>query len=160
MLREHPSALERDELPEVEVKKRRGISLVWLIPLVAGAIAIWLAYTTLQEKGPKITVMFDNAEGLEAGKTLVKYRNVEVGLVDEVRLSDDLSHIVVTASLDKTMEPHMKEGTRFWIVRPRVGFGGVSGLGTLLSGAYVEFDPGEGQPAHDFVGLAEPPPIT
>ena len=160
MLEEHPSALERDELPEVEVKKRRGISLVWLIPLVAGAIAIWLAYTTLQEKGPKITVMFDNAEGLEAGKTQVKFRNVEVGLVDEVALSEDLSHIVVTANLDKTMEPHMKEGTRFWIVRPRVGFGGVSGLGTLLSGAYVEFDPGEGQPAHDFVGLAEPPPIT
>ena len=90
--------------------------------------------------------MFDNAEGLEAGKTQVKYRNVEVGLVDEVALSEDLSHIVVTASLDRTMEPHMKEGTRFWIVRPRVGFGGVSGLGTLLSGAYVEFDPGEGQP--------------
>jgi paraquat-inducible protein B len=160
MLREHPSALERDELPEVEVKKRRGISLVWLIPLVAGAIAIWLAYTTLQEKGPQITVVFDTAEGLEAGKTQVKYRDVEVGLVDEVALSEDLSHIVVTASLDRTMEPHMKEGTRFWIVRPRVGFGGVSGLGTLLSGAYVEFDPGEGQPAHDFVGLAEPPPIT
>ena len=98
MLKEHPSALERDELPEVEVKKRRGISLVWLIPLVAGAIAIWLAYTTLQEKGPKITVMFDNAEGLEAGKTRVKYRNVEVGLVDEVALSEDLSHIVVTAT--------------------------------------------------------------
>ena len=104
MLRDHPSALERDELPEVEVKKRRGISLVWLIPLVAGAIAIWLAYTTLQEKGPQITVVFDTAEGLEAGKTQVKYRNVEVGLVDEVALSEDLSHIVVTASLDKAME--------------------------------------------------------
>jgi paraquat-inducible protein B len=155
-----PSALDRGELPEVEVKKRRGISLVWLIPLVAGAIAIWLAYTTLQEKGPQITVMFDNAEGLEAGKTQVKYRNVEVGLVDEVRLSEDLSHIVVTASLDKAMDPHMKEGTRFWIVRPRVGFGGVSGLGTLLSGAYVEFDPGEGPPTRDFIGMAEPPPIT
>ena len=160
MLKEHPSALDRGELPEVEVKKRRGISLVWLIPLVAGAIAIWLAYTTLQEKGPQITLVFDNAEGLEAGKTRVKYRNVEVGLVDEVRLSDDLSHIVVSASLDKAMEPHMKEGTRFWIVRPRVGFGGISGLGTLLSGAYVEFDPGEGKPARDFVELAEPPPIT
>jgi paraquat-inducible protein B len=155
-----PSALERDELPEVAVKKRRGISLVWLIPLVAGAIAIWLAYTTLQEKGPTITVVFDTAEGLEAGKTRVKYRNVEVGLVDEVALSEDLSHIVVTASLDKTMESHIKEGTRFWIVRPRVGFGGVSGLGTLLSGAYVEFDPGGGKPARDFVGLAEPPPLT
>ena len=126
MLKEHPSALEQGELPEVEVKKRRGISLVWLIPLVAGAIAIWLGYTTLQEKGPTITVVFDNAEGLEAGKTRVKYLNVEVGLVDRVTLSDDLSHIVVSASLDKSMAPHMKEGTRFWIVRPRVGFGGVS----------------------------------
>jgi paraquat-inducible protein B len=160
MLKEHPSALEQGELPEVAVKKRRGISLVWLIPLVAGAIAIWLGYTTLQEKGPTITVVFDNAEGLEAGKTRVKYLNVEVGLVDQVRLSEDLSHIVVTASLDKTMAAHMKEGTRFWIVRPRVGFGGVSGLGTLLSGAYVEFDPGDGTPARDFVGLAEPPPLT
>jgi paraquat-inducible protein B len=160
MLEEHPSALERDELPEVAVKKRRGISLVWLIPLVAGAIAIWLGYTTLQEKGPTIRVVFDDAEGLEAGKTRVKYRNVEVGLVDEVSLSEDLSHIVVTASLDKSVEAHMKEGTQFWIVRPRIGFGGVSGLGTLLSGAYVEFDPGAGNSAHDFVGLPEPPPIT
>lgn len=160
MLKEHPSALERDELPEVEVRKRRGISLVWLIPLVAGAIAIWLGYTTLQEQGPTITITFDNAEGLEAGKTQVKYRNVEVGLVDQVGLSDDLSHIVITADLDKSMTAHMKEGTQFWIVRPRIGFGGVSGLGTLLSGAYVEFDPGNGRPTLDFVGLPEPPPLT
>jgi len=104
--------------------------------------------------------VFDNAEGLEAGKTRVKYLNVDVGLVDQVALSDDLSHIIVTASLDKAMATHMKEGTQFWIVRPRVGFGGISGLGTLLSGAYVEFDPGGGPPAHEFVGLEEPPPIT
>ena len=143
MLKEHPSAPERGELPEVEVKKRRGISLVWLIPLVAGAIAIWLGYTTLQEKGPTITVVFDDAEGLEAGKTRVKYRDVDVGLVDQVVLSEDLSHIVVSASLDRSMAAHMKEGTRFWIVRPRVGLGGISGLGTLLSGGYVEFDPGD-----------------
>lgn len=160
MLKEHYSGLEPDELPEVEVKKRRGISLVWLIPLVAGAIALWLGYTTLQEKGPTITVTFDNAEGLEAGKTRVKYRNVEVGLVDQVTLSEDLSHIVVTASLDKSMAPHVREGTQFWIVRPRVGLGGISGLGTLLSGAYVELDPGDGPPALDFTGLPEPPPIT
>jgi paraquat-inducible protein B len=160
MLKQHLSALEPDELPEVEVEKRRGLSLVWLIPLVAGAIAIWLAYTTLQEKGPTITVTFDSAEGLEAGKTRVKYRNVEVGLVDQVTLSEDLSHIMLTASLDKSVAAHMRQGTRFWIVRPRVGLGGVSGLGTLLSGAYVEFDPGDGEAALDFAGLPEPPPIT
>jgi paraquat-inducible protein B len=119
MLKEPPSALDRGELPEVEVRKRRGISLVWLIPLVAGAIAIWLAYTTLQEKGPQITVVFDTAEGLEAGKTQVKYRNVEVGLVDDVTLSEDLSHIVVTASLDKTMEPH--KGGHAVLDRPAAG---------------------------------------
>jgi paraquat-inducible protein B len=129
MLKEDRFALEGDELPEVEVRTRRGISLVWLIPLVAGAIAIWLAYATLQEKGPKITVLFDSAEGLEAGKTPVKYLNVEVGLVDDVALSEDLSHIIVTADLDKSMAAHMKEGTRFWIVRPRIGRGGISGLG-------------------------------
>jgi paraquat-inducible protein B len=160
MLREPPHALERDELPEVEVKKRRGISLVWLIPLVAGAIAIWLGYTTLREKGPTITVAFEDAEGLEAGKTRVKYRDVDVGLVDQVALSDDLSHIVVTATLDRSVAPHMKEGTRFWIVRPRIGLGGISGLGTLLSGVFIEFDPGDGEATHDFVGLAEAPPIT
>jgi paraquat-inducible protein B len=160
MLKQHPSALERGELPEVEVKRRRGISLVWLIPLVAGAIAIWLGYTTLREQGPTITITFDNAEGLEAGKTQIKYRNVEVGLVDSVALSEDLSHIVVTANLDRSMAGHMNEGTQFWIVRPRVGFGGVSGLGTLLSGAYVEFDPGDGAATDEFVGLPEPPPLT
>jgi paraquat-inducible protein B len=160
MLKERPFALEGEELPEVAVQKRRGISLVWLIPLVAGAIAIWLGYTTLQEKGPTITVLFDNAEGLEAGKTRVKYLNVDVGLVEQVRLSEDLSNIIVTASLDKSMAAHLKEGTKFWIVRPRIGFGGVSGLGTLLSGAYVEFDPGAGPPAKNFVGLPEPPPLT
>jgi paraquat-inducible protein B len=160
MLKEQAPALERDELPEVEVKKRRGISLVWLIPLVAGAIAIWLGYTTLREKGPTITVVFEDAEGLEAGKTRVKYRDVDVGLVDQVALSDDLSHIVVTASLDRSVAPHMRAGTRFWIVRPRIGLGGISGLGTLLSGVFIEFDPGDGQPADDFVGLAEAPPIT
>jgi paraquat-inducible protein B len=160
MLKEHASVPERDELPEVEVRKRRGISLVWLIPLVAGAIAIWLGYTTLREKGPTITVAFEDAEGLEAGKTRVKYRDVEVGLVDQVALSEDLSHIVVTASLDRSVAPHMRAGTRFWIVRPRVGLGGISGLGTLLSGVFIEFDPGDGEPAHEFVGLAEAPPIT
>jgi paraquat-inducible protein B len=156
----NPPAPERDELPEVKIEKRRRISLVWLIPLVAGAIALWLGYTTLQEKGPTITVVFDNAEGLEAGKTRIKYLNVDVGMVERVSLNDDLSHIVVTASLDRSMAEHLTAGARFWIVRPRVGFGGVSGLGTLLSGAYVEFDPGAGAPKTDFVGLAEPPPIT
>jgi paraquat-inducible protein B len=152
--------VEQDEVPEVAVAGRRSISIVWLIPLVAAAIAIWLAYTTLSEKGPTITITFKTAEGLEAGKTKVKYKDVEIGVVEGAKLSDDLSHIVVTASMDKSIEDHVTEGTQFWIVRPRIGISGVSGLSTLLSGVYVEMQPGEGAPSKSFTGLEEPPPIA
>ena len=79
-------------MPEAQVKASRGISIVWLVPLVAAVIGIWLAYTTLQERGPTITITFETAEGLEAGKTKIKYKDVEVGMVESVRLSDDLKH--------------------------------------------------------------------
>jgi paraquat-inducible protein B len=149
-----------DAVPEAEVKTSRGISIVWLVPLVAAVIGIWLAYTTLQERGPTITITFDNAEGLEAGKTKVKYKDVEVGTVENVRLSDDLKHILVTAEMVKEAESYMTEGTRFWVVSPRLGAGGVSGLGTLLSGVYIGVDPKPGAAAKEFIGLAEPPLIT
>src|SRR5919108_4005427 len=149
-----------DAVPEAEVKTSRGISIVWLVPLVAAVIGIWLAYTTLQERGPTITITFDNAEGLEAGKTKVKYKDVEVGTVESVRLSEDLKHILVTAEMVKDAESYMTEGTRFWVVSPRLGAGGVSGLGTLLSGVYIGVDPKPGAAAREFVGLAEPPLIT
>jgi paraquat-inducible protein B len=148
-----------DAVPEAEVRTSRGISIVWLVPLVAAAIGIWLAYTTLQERGPTITITFDTAEGLEAGKTKVKYKDVEVGTVDSVRLSEDLKHIVVTAEMVKDAEAYMTDGTRFWVVSPRLGAAGVSGLGTLLSGVYIGLDPQPGAAATEFVGLAEPPLI-
>jgi paraquat-inducible protein B len=152
-------APDASEVPEVEVAERRGLSVVWLIPLVAGAIAIWLGYSTLRDQGPLVTITFDDAEGLEAGKTKVKYKEVEVGLVEDVAISADLSQIVVTARMHKEAAPYMNHGTRFWIVRPRIGAGGVSGLGTLLSGAFVEVDPGTGDATTEFQGLDEPPPL-
>ncbi|MDH3664878.1 MAG: MlaD family protein, partial [Alphaproteobacteria bacterium] len=152
------SAPEHD-LPTPTERQRRGVSMVWIIPLVAAAIAAWLAFVALSERGPTVSISFKTAEGLEAGKTKVKYKDVDVGLVTEVTLSEDLSHIVVTAEMAKGAEAHMNDGTRFWIVRPRVGAGGVSGLSTLVSGAYVEIDPGEGEPESTFVGLEEPPLI-
>jgi paraquat-inducible protein B len=148
-----------DAVPEAEVRTSRGISIVWLVPLVAAVIGIWLAYTTLQERGPTITITFDTAEGLEAGKTKVKYKDVEVGTVTSVRLSKDLKHIVVTAEMVKDAEAYMTDGTRFWVVSPRLGAAGVSGLGTLLSGVYIGLDPQPGAAATEFVGLAEPPLI-
>lgn len=159
MATDQRSAPDDDALPEAQVTRRRGPSIVWLIPLIAGAIALWLGYTTLSQRGPTITISFQSAEGLEAGKTRVKHKDVEVGVVEEVAISDDLSQIMVTAEMVKNIQSHVNEGTRFWVVRPRVGAGGVSGLGTLLSGAYIELDPGGGAPATTFVGLEEPPPI-
>ncbi len=149
-----------DAVPEAEVTTSRGISIVWLVPLVAAAIGIWLAYTTLQERGPTITITFDNAEGLEPGKTKIKYKDVEVGTVAGVKISEDLQRIVVTAEMVKEAETYLAEGTRFWVVSPRLGAGGVSELGTLVSGVYIGVDPKQGEPVYTFSGLAEPPLIT
>lgn len=158
--RRDPPPRDGDAVPDAEVARSRGISIVWLAPLVAAAIGIWLAYTTLQERGPTITITFDTAEGLEAGKTKIKYKDVEVGTVGQVRIGDDLKQIVVTAQMTKGAEGYLAEGTRFWVVSPRLGAGGVSGLSTLISGVYIGVDPKQGELTTDFVGLAEPPLIT
>jgi paraquat-inducible protein B len=146
---------------EPAVKRgRRRFSVVWLVPLVAAAIAAWLAVTTLREQGPTVSIVFKTAEGLEAGKTKVRYKDIEVGTVQDLRLSDDLKNVVAVAELRKQVEPFVTEGTRWWVVRPRVGASGVSGLGTLISGAYIGLDPGRGERTLSFTGLEEPPPMT
>ena len=152
-----PSA---SEPPVAAVKRRSGISIVWVIPLVAAAIGLFLAYKAYTEKGPTITIAFDTAEGLEAGKTKLRYLDVEVGTVQQVELASDLRHIVVTAGMVPNAAEFLHTGTTFWIVKPRIGVGGVSGLGTLLSGAYIGLAPGEGDAARVFTGLDEPPPIS
>src|SRR3954463_2614652 len=146
---------------EPAVKRgRRRFSVVWLVPVVAAAIAAWLAVTPLREQGPTVSITFKTAEGLEAGKTKVRYKDIDVGTVQDLRLSDDLEEGVAVAELRKQVEPFMTEGTRWWVVRPRVGASGVSGLGTLISGAYIGLDPGQGKHALSFTGLEEPPPMT
>jgi paraquat-inducible protein B len=122
-------------------------------------VAAWLVYTALSESGPTITIAFDTATGLEAKKTKIKYKDVDFGLVESVEVTDDLQQVIVTANLEKQAEPHLNENTRFWVVRPRLGVGGVSGLETLVSGAFVEIDPGDGPPRRDFIGLEEPPVV-
>lgn len=150
---------EPNDLPEADVKARKRFSIVWLIPLVAAAIAVYLGYTTLSEQGPTITMTFKTAAGLEAGKTKVKYKDVEMGLVTKVDISDDLATILVTAQMEKSAQPHLNENTRFWVVRPRLSTSGVSGLETLVSGAHIEMDPGKGDSARQFRGLEDPPVI-
>jgi len=150
-----------DGIGDVTVQeRRRRFSIVWIIPVLVVVIGGWLAYKTLAEKGPTITIDFKTAEGLESGKTKVKFKDVEIGLVGDVTIKPDLSGVVVTVDLSKAVEAHLTEETRFWVVRPRLGAGGVSGLGTLVSGAYVEMDPGtKGASAKKFIGLELPPLI-
>ena len=150
------------ELPEAVVSKRKHqISIVWFVPLVALLIGGWLVYKTLSEKGPTVTISFKSAEGLEAGKTKIKYKNVELGQVKKIHLTPDLAGVLVEAELVKEAEDFLSANTRFWVVRARVAAGQVSGLGTIFSGAYIGLDPGKpGLPASQYVGLETPPVVT
>jgi len=159
---ETPEIEEDHKLPDAVVStRRRQISIVWVVPLAALLIGAWLVYKAVSEKGPTITITFKSAEGLEAGKTKIKYKDVELGQVTEINLSSDLSHVVVTAELVKATENFLTANTRFWVVRARVAAGEVSGLGTIFSGAHIALDPGKtGLPASHFVGLETPPVVT
>lgn len=146
--------------PTLLVEKSRGLSLVWLIPLVALLIGTWLAFKTLSEEGPEITIIFKDAGGLEAGKTKIKYKEVEVGTVEKVVLSEDLSQVVVTAKLDKHVESQIGKDTKFWVVEPQLSLGGVSGLDTLIAGHYIAVEFVQGKLTRKFIGLDHAPKIS
>ena len=149
------------DVPDVAVHSKKTFSIVWLVPIIAAVIGGWLAYKAISERGPTITITFKAAEGLEAGKSKIKYKDVEIGQVEHIGLSKDLSGVVVTAKLVKQAERYLTENTRFWVVRARIGAAGASGLGTIFSGAYIGIDPGRGgAPARDFNGLELPPVVT
>ncbi|MFT4584995.1 MAG: paraquat-inducible protein B [Gammaproteobacteria bacterium] len=148
------------DVPEANIVESRRLSIVWLLPLVAALAGGWLLYDTLDERGPLITIAFLRGDGIEANKTVLRYKAVQVGRVTTVRIADDLRHVVATARIERSFAAQLKEGTRFWVVRPRVGASGVSGLGTLVSGAYIEIDPGSGDPESKFVGLETPPIVA
>ncbi len=146
-------------LPEPRIRMRSLPSLVWLIPLVTALVGGWLIFKTLSEKGPQITITFKTAEGIEAGKTKIKYKEIEIGVVDSIRFDTDFSHVVVTAGMGKGSASFLRRDTRFWVVKPRLSLRGVSGLGTLLSGAYIEIEPGQGAFQTRFTGLDTPPVV-
>ncbi|MFQ5645140.1 MAG: intermembrane transport protein PqiB [Thiogranum sp.] len=139
----------------------KGFPVVWLLPLVALLVGGWLFYKTESEKGPEINITFHTAEGIEEGKTQVKFRDVTVGTVNRVDFTEDLKAVRLTVTMLAGTEEYLTDKSRFWVVKPRVGAGGVTGLGTLLSGAYIAFEPNrEGIPKEKFVGLEKPPIIT
>lgn len=157
------SAADQPRAPgQAPVKTRRfSISLVWIVPIVAVLVGLSLVVHNLMQEGPTITVTFKTGSGLTANKTEVKYRNVVIGQVTDVELSDDQKSVNATIKLAKQAETFTREDSQFWVVRPRIGAGGVSGIDTLLSGDYIGADIGQSNSrAKHFKGLENPPPIT
>lgn len=168
-----------DELPPPLITRRRHISPIWAIPIVAFIVAGWLVYETNSDTGQTIRITFLTGEGLEAGKTRIKHNSVDVGRVDKVELSPDLKTVIVTATMKKMADPFLNAATQFWVVRPRISLSSLSGLETLLSDKYIEMDPVNsgtnakalGEPSlwcrytglcaavTQFTGLEEPPPV-
>jgi len=144
-----------------QTRKSRSLSLVWIVPLVALVVGGWLVFKALSEKGPVITIMFSSAEGLEAGKTKIRYKDVVIGQVESIRLGDDLKRVEVTAELTKGYDRYLNDRTRFWVERAQIRGGTASGLTTLFSGAFIGVDPAlGGQPTLSFGGLEVPPVVT
>jgi paraquat-inducible protein B len=152
-----------DNLPRATVvpRRRQRISVVWAIPILAAVVAIGIAIQRILSEGPTITIVFRAAQGVEAGKTFVKYKDVNIGQVTAVQLSSDHSKVEVTAKIDKSAAGLMVEDAKFWVVEPRVTLSGVSGLGTLLSGNFIGFEVGKSdKQQRRFTGLEVPPIIT
>lgn len=146
--------------PTVIPRSTWRISLVWLVPLLAALIGLSMLVQTWMTEGPVITITFRTAAGLEEGKTLVKYKDVNVGTVTTIGLNEDGSRVVATVSLDKDAASLARQDSRFWVVRPRIGIDGVSGVDTLLSGAYIGVDRGQSaEPGKEFTGLESPPTV-
>jgi paraquat-inducible protein B len=150
------------EPPTPHVRQRRWIpSLVWVVPITAAVIGASLIVNAWRAAGPRVTITFQTAQGLEVGKTLVKYRNVTIGHVTAISLSADHDRVLVEADLVRSARNVLTADARFWVVRPRIGIGWASGLETLISGAYVAVEAGEAKTRQtQFVGLESPPPLT
>ncbi|WP_374627566.1 intermembrane transport protein PqiB [Pandoraea sp.] len=156
-----PPGVDALPTPAIEPRKRWAPSLVWLIPLVAAVIGLSLVAKALIERGPSIVIDFKTADGIEAGKTKVKYKEVDIGTVKSIELSDDLSHVRVSVDLTQNAKRFAVKDSRWWVVRPRVAGGSVSGLSTLLSGAYIGADAGKSKDsASHYVGLETPPVVS
>jgi paraquat-inducible protein B len=153
----------RDNLPQATVvpKKRARLSVIWIVPIVAAVVAIGVAVQRIRSQGPTITIVFKAAEGVKAGKTFIKYKEVNIGQVTAVQPASDYSKVEVTAKIAKSAEGLIVEDAKFWVVEPRVTLSGISGLGTLLSGNYIGFEVGKSaERQRTFTGLEVAPIIS
>lgn len=160
---ETPDGPEPIELPKARTveKRRGGVPLVWIVPLIALLIGAWLAWRSISETGPAFVITFKTAEGIEAGKTKIKYKSVDVGIVESIELSRDRSKVLIHARMEKYAAGYLVEDSRFWVVRPRIVGANVQGLDTLLSGSFIGMEVGTSPTERrEFTGLAEQPVVT
>jgi len=142
------------------IQKKRGLSPVWILPLIALSIGGWLMYTSYRDAGFTIAIHFNDAEGITPGKTQVMYKGVEVGMVEQVTVDDDLQGVNLIVKMVKNTQKRVVEDTKFWMVKPEISAGRISGLETLLSGSYIAVQPGNSTvQAKQFEGLKEPPAL-
>ena len=148
-----------EDLPRARVRRRRLFNLAWIIPLIAAAVAGYLLYERLRERGPEILIRFEDGGGLRVGLTPVKYRGVNIGEVTAITLSPDQKEVLVRARLQRSAAPLARDGSIFWIVRPQVEFGNITGLGTVLTGPEIHVLPGKAGSAGrtEFAGMAAAP---
>ncbi|RUR32782.1 intermembrane transport protein PqiB [Vreelandella andesensis] len=155
-----PDTNDNNDLHRAKSSPQTRLSPIWIVPIVAVVIGLWLVYDNYTSRGTLVTLTMDSAEGIEAGSTLIRSRNVEIGRVQNVRLSDDLSHAVMTARIQPEAEAMLREDSRFWVVKPRIGREGISGLGTVLSGAYIQLEAGQSdEPEREFT-VSDTPPVA
>ncbi|MGL5701429.1 MAG: intermembrane transport protein PqiB [Kluyvera sp.] len=145
---------------EAKVQKVKNWSPVWIFPIVTALIGAWILFYHYSHQGPEVTLITTNAEGIEGGKTTIKSRSVDVGVVESTTLTDDLTHVEIKARLNSGMEKLLHKDSVFWVVKPQIGREGISGLGTLLSGAYIELQPGSKGSVPESYQLLDSPPLA
>jgi len=161
MSEENSEMKHAEQAPEALVQTKRSFSIIWVVPIIALLIGGWLTFKAMSEKGPEITITFKTAEGLVAGKTKVKYKDVDVGSVTDIVLNVEEDNVLLTVEMATEAKSYLRDKTEFWVVRAQIAAGQVSGLGTLLSGAYIGINPSiEGEKTKHFKGLEKPPLIT
>jgi paraquat-inducible protein B len=145
------------DLPQAKIRRRPRLQLIWIVPVLAAIAAGWLVYKNVRKAGPLITIQFSNGSGIQANQTVLKYHGVRIGEVRSVQLSKDTAHVEIQVRLIASAKNLAREGSVFWIVRPEVGAGGLHGLETIVSGPYIQVQPGTGRKLNDFTGAEDPP---
>lgn len=146
--------------PDAKIQPVKTVSTIWIIPVIALFIGCWMIYFQWSNQGSTITIHFSTAEGMEAGKTKIKSRNVDIGEVSKIELNKNGNGVVVTAEIKKTAEQFLVTDSMFWVVSPQISHTGVSGLSTLISGVYIEISPGKSTTERYLFDALNSPPLT